>query len=137
MQWSEVVAPPKARTLRQFAGLCLIFGAGLAGWRAWHASFTVPAAAVAVAGGVIGLVGLIRPAAIRPIYTGWMMAVFPIGWTMSRLMVGLMFFVVFTPVALVFRLLGRDALQLKRSSRGSYWSAKAAADGAASYLRQS
>ena len=36
-------------------------------------------------------------------------------------MVALMFFLVFTPVALVFRMMGRDALQLRKSARASYW----------------
>jgi hypothetical protein len=137
MQWSDVTAPPNTKTLRQFAGLCLIFAAGLAGWRLWHGSLTTPASVVSAVGTAIGVIGLARPAAVRPIYAGWMIAVFPIGWTVSRLMIALMFFAVFTPVALMFRMVGRDALQLKRTQRRTHWSPKAAASDAATYLRQS
>ena len=84
MQWSDVVAPPKTKTLRQFAGLCLVFASALAAWRGWHGALTERAALVAAAGVAVGLIGLFRPSAIRPIYTGWMMAVFPIPAGPSR-----------------------------------------------------
>lgn len=137
MQWSEVTAPPKTKTLRQFAGLCLLFAGGFVAWCAWHVTLTEPGLLVAAASAAVGLIGLVRPAAIRPIYTGWMMVVFPIGWTVSRVMIGVMFFVVFTPVALIFRLMGRDALELKRARRATYWSSKSGPGDAAGYLRQS
>ena len=33
MQWSEITAAPERRVLRQFAGLCLTLGVGVAAWR--------------------------------------------------------------------------------------------------------
>ena len=137
MQWSDVIAVPKPKILRQFAGLWLLFFCGVAAWRAWHGHVDLRTALGAVAGVVIGVLGLVRPSAIRPIYAGWMIAAFPIGWTVSRLMVLLMFFVVFTPVALIFRMIGRDALQLRRPQGSSYWSVKSGAGPAKGYLRQS
>jgi hypothetical protein len=137
MQWSDAVAVPKPKVLRQFAGLCLIFAGGLAAWRAWQGHLDSRTEIVAAAGAVIGLIGLVQPSAIRLIYTGWMIAVFPIGWTVSRLMVFGMFYLVFTPVALIFRAMGRDALQLKRPQGTSYWSTKGTTDAAEGYLRQS
>jgi hypothetical protein len=63
---------------------------------------------------------------LRPVYTGWMIVAFPIGWTVSKIALGLMFFLVFLPVGLVFRMTGRDVLHLKRRAGGSYWLAKPA-----------
>ena len=40
-----------------------------------------------------------------------MVLAFPIGWTVSQVMLALMFFGLFTPIGLVFRLIGRDPLQ--------------------------
>jgi Saxitoxin biosynthesis operon protein SxtJ len=137
MKWSDVVAVPKPRVLRQFAGLWLALFCGLAAWRAWHGHVDLRTTIAAVAGVVVGVLGLVRPTAIRPVYTGWMMAAFPIGWTVSRLMVLLMFFVVFTPVAFIFRLIGRDALRLRRPSGSSYWSVKTGGGPPEGYLRQS
>ena len=65
-----------------------------------------------------------------------MIAAFPIGWTVSKIVLGAVFLLVFTPVALVFRLTGRDALQLRRGSGRSYWTGKPAPS-VESYFRQS
>jgi hypothetical protein len=137
MKWSDVTAPPHLKTLRQFAGLWMIFFGGLAAWRVGHGHVDVRAETLAVLAVGIGGLGLVRPAAMRWIYTGWMMAAFPIGWTVSSLMVAAMFYVVFAPVAWVFRLMGRDALRLRRGQAASYWIAKARPSGVNEYLRQS
>jgi hypothetical protein len=137
MQWSDVTKAPPPKMLRQFAGLWLVVFGGLAVWRAvsgqvdgW--TYTLAGAALAV-----GVTGLIWPAAVRPIFTGWMIVAFPIGWTVSKLALGLMFFVMFTLVGVVFRLTGRDLLRLRRRSAGSYWEPKAGSQSSADYLRQS
>jgi TRAP-type C4-dicarboxylate transport system permease small subunit len=138
MKWSEVVAPPPERLLRQFAGLFLVFFLGLAGWRAWHGQADGWAAALAALALVVGLVGLARPSAVRFIYTGWMIVAFPIGWTVSRVALALVFYGVFTPVAMVFRMMRRDELQLRRrNGRASYWRPKPTAINVREYFRQS
>ena len=137
MNWSDVVTPPKPSVVRQFAGLCLVFAAGWAAWRAWNGQLGAGAAALALVGAAIGVVGLVRPAAIRPIYTGWMIAVFPIGWTVSQLLLGLMFYTVFAPVGLLFRMIGRDGLSLRRREARSYWTNKDTPTSVSDYFRQS
>lgn len=137
MQWSDVTARPSPKTLRQFSGLCLVLFTGLAAWRGWHGLADTRTETLAAAGLLIGALGLARPAAVRWIYAGWMFVAFPIGWTVSRLMVAALFFLVFTPVALVFRLIGRDALGLGRRKTASYWTAKSRPEGFLDYFRQS
>ena len=137
MQWSEVIAPPPPRLLRQFAGLFLVVFLALAGWRVWQGQpdgWAVGLAALALG---VGLAGLARPSAVRFIYTGWMIVAFPIGWTISRLALALMFYAVFTPVALVFRAMRRDELQLRRRDEGaSYWKPKPGPESVRQYFRQ-
>src|SRR5262245_17697081 len=121
MQWSDVIKPPSPKILRQFAGLFLIEFLVMAGlrWYRGHAdAWAVGLATVAV---VVGVTGLVAPAVIRPIYSGWMIAAFPIGWTVSRVVLGGMFFIVLTPVGWFFRLTGRDALRLRSQPRQSDW----------------
>ena len=65
-----------------------------------------------------------------------MIAAFPIGWTVSQFMLLVLFYVVFTPVALVFRLMRRDALGLRRRDAASYWAVKPGAARAEDYFRQ-
>ena len=136
MQWSEVTKAPSKKTLRQFGGLSLVVFGGLAAWRMWHGQSGLLTLSMAVFAVVVGGAGLIMPALVRPVYTGWMIVAFPIGWTVSKITLGLMFFLVFMPVGLVFRMTGRDALRLRRTRDGSYWLAKPASRSGDEYLRQ-
>lgn len=136
MQWSEVTKPPKDKVLRQFAGLWLTFFAGLAAWRAWHTGFDGWAQGLAALGVVLGLAGLARPRVMRYIFTGWLIAAFPIGWTVSKVMLGAMFLLVFTPVSLLFRLTGRDALHRRKAAARSYWTPMSHAAKIDQYFRQ-
>ena len=137
MQWSDVIAPPPPKVLRQFAGLFLVIFLGLAAWRMWNGRADGWAVAMATAAVAVGLVGLARPTAIRYVYTVWMIVAFPIGWTISHLVLGVMFYALFTPLALLFRLVGRDELRLRRDpSRATYWAPKPGAASARDYFRQ-
>lgn len=136
MQWSDVVKAPSHRMLRQFAGLCLLVFGGVAIWRFWHGQTGPWTIALAAAGALVGVAGLLRPSLVRPIYSGWMIAAFPIGWVISQIALGAAFYVVFTLVGLVFRLTGRDALRIRRGVTDSYWTPKRAAGSGDEYLRQ-
>jgi len=137
MQWSDVIKPPPLRQLRQFAGLFLIVFLGLAAWRWFGGRPDGWAVGLAVLAIAVGGTGLAVPAAIRPVYTGWMVAAFPIGWTVSRVALGAVFYLVVTPIAWLFRLTGRDALNLRRRQPESYWLPKRQPAGDREYFRQS
>ncbi|MEO7192307.1 MAG: SxtJ family membrane protein [Vicinamibacterales bacterium] len=136
MQWSEVTKAPSQKHLRQFAGLFLVIFLGMAATRWFGGRHDLTARVLAVAAVVVGVTGLAAPSLVRPIYTGWMIAAFPIGWTVSRLVLLAIFFLVVTPIGLAFRLFGRDALHLRRHTPTTYWTAKPQAK-TADYLRQS
>ena len=125
MRWSDIEFNPSAKTLRQFAGLWLLFFGGLALWNGLARGHIWAACVLAVLALAVALVGLIRPEWVRPIYTGWMVLAFPIGWTVSQVMLAVMFFGVFTPVSLVFRAVKKDPLdRTRRPERESYWAPK-------------
>jgi hypothetical protein len=137
MQWSDVTRPPTPRTLRQFAALLLVFAAALAGWRLWQNTAGAMTFGLAGAGAAIGLLGLIQPTAIRWIYTAWLAAAFPIGWVVSKLVLGMIYYVLFMPIAFVFRLAGRDALRVRKDPNArSYWTVKPAPTDVRQYFRQ-
>lgn len=137
MQWSDVIKPPSKKMLRDFAGLWLVFFLALAGWRWYRGHHDAWAVGLATMAVVVGGIGLAVPAFMRPIFTGWMIAAFPIGWTISRVALGIIFFLVVTPVAWVFRATGRDLLRLRRPAGATYWQPKPRPAKAADYLRQS
>ncbi len=137
MQWSDIPLAPPNRTLRQFAVLWIVFFAGLACWHGFFQDHQALAIAFAVLALTIGPLGLVKPQAIRWIFVGSMVVTFPIGWVVSRLVLACLFYGIFTPVGLAFRLMGRDALHRRpRPEEPTYWTAKPAATGPKSYLRQ-
>lgn len=136
MRWSDIPLHPSTRTLRQFAVLWVVFFLGLAGWQ-WFRHDNGTAAAVLAAVSVVGLWGCWRPGDLRPIFVGWMVLAFPIGWTVSVLLMAVLFFGVFTPISLLFRLTGRDFLNLKRNPAAeTYWEPMALNTDPKSYLNQ-
>jgi len=127
---------PGRRQLRQFAVAALIGFALLASTAWWGAGAPIPAAILAAAGIGIALVGLPFPRAIRPVYLLVTIVALPLGWLVSGLVVGLIFYGVFTPIGALFRLMGRDPLLLKRPSGSSYWREVRQPGDAGSYYRQ-
>lgn len=81
-------------------------------------------------------IGLIRPSWLRPIFLGLTLATWPIGWAVSRLALAVLYFAVFTPIALFFRLIGRDSLRRKFDPRAkTYWEPYRPNRGLDRYLR--
>ena len=137
MRWSDIQFDPPRKTLRQFAGLWLVFFGGMALWQALVRGHAGLASILAVLALTIGPLGLARPEWIRLIYVGWMVLAFPIGWTVSQVMLAVMFFGLFTPIGLVFRLLGRDPLhRARRPELESYWAPKPAPTDLRRYFKQ-
>jgi Saxitoxin biosynthesis operon protein SxtJ len=130
--------PTSQRTLRQFGGLWLLFFGALASWQWFVRGHQGPAVVLGGVGAVIGALGLLRPEVIRPLFAGLTLLTFPIGWVVSRLLLAVLFYGVFTPVGAFFRLIGRDALSVRpRGDQKTYWVHKPTASDVRSYLRQS
>jgi hypothetical protein len=134
----DTPAAVSGKTLRQFAGLWILFFGGLACWQAFGREAWIFAYVLAALGVSVGLMGLVRPGAIRPFFVGAMKVTHPIGRLVSFVLLTLLFYVVFTPVGLFFRLIRRDTLHLRRPSRGdTYFRPKLAPAGMQGYFRQS
>jgi len=72
----------------------------------------------------IGL-GLGMPIIVKPFYLVWMNFAVLLGWFMTRLILGLLFYIVVSPISLILRLFGKEFLDLKTSSLNrSYWNYK-------------
>jgi multisubunit Na+/H+ antiporter MnhG subunit len=68
------------------------------------------------------LSGLAFPLALRPIYKGWMAFARLLAWVNTRIILSVFFYAVMTPVSLLMKLIGRDALNLKFDrTRETYW----------------
>jgi Saxitoxin biosynthesis operon protein SxtJ len=137
MQWSDINFAPPSRMLRQFATLWTCFFLLLAGWQLWRHDNEILAAVFAGLALTIGPLGLAWPRLVRPVFVGWMVLAFPIGWLVSHAVLASVFFGLFTPLGLVFRLIGRDVLTLRQpQGRETYWTPKPQANDPARYFRQ-
>ena len=124
-------------TLRQFAAICLVIFSALAVSEYWK-NHQVLALICAGLAAMLGFGGLVWPRGIRPVFVTAMAITMPIGWLVSHLLLGALFFGLFAPMALLFKLIGRDALRRRPApEQRSYWEPKPTATDVRSYLRQS
>lgn len=139
MQLSDIPWRPSPRTLRQFAGLFVICCGFLACRESLFRDRPIVAAGLGIAAAIVGAFGLLAPELLRPLFVGWIILVFPLGWLVSRLILAVVFFGLFTPLALVFRLAGRDALRLRWGNRRhtmSFWTSRPVRPDPQTYFQQ-
>jgi hypothetical protein len=137
MRWADIPFDASHRTLRQFAGLWVLFVGGLAWYWGYWREFTTVGWVLAVLALTIGPLGLVWPAAIRPIWIGLLTLTFPIGWVVSHILLGVVYYGMFTPLSLFFKLIGRDLLTRRRPPQAeTYWVPKPAVTDPRRYYRQ-
>jgi hypothetical protein len=133
----DINLQPTDRILRQFAAAWLLVLGGMAANQWLMRGNPRAAAALLGAALVVGVAGLIRPPAVRWLFVAATVAAFPIGWVVSQVMLFVLFTVVITPVALLFKLRGRDRLARRRcAQQASYWKPKTTTADMRRYLRQ-
>ncbi|HJT21822.1 MAG TPA: SxtJ family membrane protein [Nitrospira sp.] len=98
------------KTLRQFGlmvgGIFLLIGLWPFVWR----QEPVRLWAVAI-GGVLVLAGALMPQMLRHIYRGWMFVGHVLGWINTRIILGILFYGIVTPMAIVMKWMGRDPMR--------------------------
>jgi hypothetical protein len=135
MNFKDINFNPDDRELRIFSILWLVGFGLLGGVVAWRGGTWAPALwGLAVVGCAVGLVA---PRAMKPIYVAWMVAAFPIGWTVSLVLLALVYYVIFTAFSLVFKAFGRDALGRSFDRKAStYWVPRRQPETLERYFRQ-
>ena len=67
------------------------------------------------------LISLIKSDALLPLNKLWMRFGLLLGMIVSPIVLGIIFFGIFTPIAMLMRLCGRDELRLKYTQKASHW----------------
>ena len=67
------------------------------------------------------ILGLINSKILTPLNRLWFKFGIFLGRLISPIIMGIIFFIVVTPIGFVMRLLGKDVLNLKYSNNQSYW----------------
>ena len=142
MKLIDINRNPTDRQLKQFGVAALIF-LPLIGWLATVKPLMIEAANLPLLGGLaavglaLAVLGFLKPRALEPVFVGASLVTLPIGLVVGEAVLLVIFYGLFAPMGLVFRLIGRDALQ-RQLDRGakSYWQSKRQPDSPARYYRQ-
>ena len=88
--------------------------------------------------GGVGCVAMLASSKLaKSIYTKWMYAALPMGWTFSHIVLGVVFFLVMTPISLILRATGKDPMERRFDrSATSYWVAHEQVKDSSRYFRQ-
>lgn len=127
----EINFNPDDKTLRQFGAIAFV-GFGLLAALAYYeklvfafglgnARMTVVTVFLAL-GCIALLFSLIAPKANRALYVGLTLLAFPIGFVLSYVIMGTLYFLVIGPVAILFRIFGRDSMHRGYDpNAATYW----------------
>lgn len=75
----------------------------------------------------LAMAGLLAPGVLGPFHRVWMGLAHVLGWINTRIILGLIYFILITPTALVLRLLGKDPLNRCYDERAATYRVPAAA----------
>lgn len=112
---------PGKKTLSRFGksiGVIFLVITGLIFLRHGRAA-AMPGFAVS---GVFLLMGLLMPVLLKPFYIFWMYFSFVLAWVNTKVMLILIFYMVFTPIGLLMRAFRIDPMERKRKQ--TYWKKK-------------
>jgi len=75
-----------------------------------------------IASGVVMMMGYLAYPLLRPAYLVWMKFAYVLGWINTRILLGIFFFLVLTPIGMVLRVTGKDLLNERiDKSATTYW----------------
>ena len=137
MAMIEINWRPSLRELRAFAAIWLVFFGLIGVWFYLRDGSPRVYGVLWAMAGTGGLLGLLVPGWLRPVYITWMCAAFPIGWFISHLILAVVYFGLLLPIGLVLRLSGYDPMHRKPDGKAaSYWSRRTQATDIKRYFRQ-
>ncbi len=87
----------------------------------WHKTSTSFAYSFATLSAIFFVTTFIKADLLLPLNKLWMRFGLLLGMIVSPILLGLIFFVLFTPIAFAMRLFGRDELRLQFRDKGSHW----------------
>ena len=133
----EIKRKPSDREMRWFGLIPLLFF-GLIGALVFLGAqtLTLPSILWSI-GGILCILYYGVQAFRLPLYIGWMKAVSPIGWTISHLLLAMVYYLMITPMGLVMRLFRRDSMRRNFEPEAeTYWIKRRSNGDLARYVRQ-
>ena len=116
MKFSEVELPSN----RKF-GFFFTFVFSAAATYFYYSADIIWAYVFASTASIFLIIALIKSDALLPLNKLWMRFGLLLGMIVSPIVLGIIFFGLFTPIAILMRLNGRDELRLKFTKKESHW----------------
>ena len=114
---SAQLSPAELRRFGVTVAIPLVLLAALGVWR----GHTILPALLGGLAAALGGLALLAPGLLSPIHTLWMGGVHALAWVNTRVLLGLVYFLIMTTTGVVMRLMGRDPLDRRLRDRPSYW----------------
>lgn len=95
----------------------------LAGWWLWRGKFQIVAICLLAIGAALALFAIFAPRALAVPNRLWMGLARTLSLITTPIIMGLIFFLIFTPFGLIRRLFGGDPLNRRAARADSYWKA--------------
>ena len=73
---------------------------------------------------VFFIITMFKPSLLKPLNKLWMMFGYLMGRIMNPLIMGVVFFLMITPIAIATRFFKRDELLIKKKDKGSMWNTR-------------
>jgi|TARA_B110000977_G_scaffold7767_1_gene10579 hypothetical protein len=116
MQFSEIELPSNKKF-----GFFFTFVFAIASTYFYNATSTSWAYTFGIASLTFLIVSTVKAEILLPLNKLWMRFGHLLGMIISPIVLGILFFMIFTPIAFIMQLIGRDELRLKFSKKPSHW----------------
>ena len=124
------LSPAEGRRFGLLVGGVLLLLGGISYWRGHDIAPTV----LWVLGGTLFAAGLLIPGRLGPVYRRWMGLAHILSKVTTPIVMGVIYFLVFTPIGLIRKAFGRNALV--RAPTDSFWIAREPGTGRRSDLNR-
>lgn len=116
MDLSNIVLPSNRKFGLFFAAVFLLLGAFFL-----FKSSGITAAVFMVLASLFGTLAFLKPDVLLPLNKLWMQFGLLLGLIISPIVMGLIFFVLITPISILMRVFGRDELRINLRDNNTYW----------------
>ena len=118
----EINKNPTKKDLNLFGLLFLAFWALVGGIAWWQFDAPVVARYLWAIAAIVTFVFYAVPPVRRYVFLGWIYATYPLGWVVMHVILGIVFYLVITPIGLVMRAAGKDPMNRKPDPQANtYW----------------
>ena len=102
---------PRKKDLRQFG---FLVGGVFSAIGLWPVLFRgeSPRLWAMIIGSALILLGAVLPGSLKQVYAGWMKLGHVLGWVNTRIILGVIYYGLVTPMGLAMRLMGKDSMRL-------------------------